>query len=89
MTTFLDAQDSTNKCIPVAEYVHILKYAETGLVCDSIVIEKDIQLGAAGEVIIGQSVEIEKKDKRIKRLWWVIKGLGVAVLVEGIVIILK
>ena len=57
--TFSIAQDST-KCIPIPEYIHIMKFAEAGLVCDTIIAEKNLQLEQSFQLINKQKKTIEK-----------------------------
>jgi len=84
--TFSIGQDST-KCIPIRQYVHIMQFAEIGLVCDTLMKEKNIQLSISYELIEEQKTVISDQDDKRKNLIWGIRALAVAVLIEGILII--
>ncbi len=94
------AQETDTLCFTLEQAKQLLRDAEAGLVCDSllenralkiiglydIIGAKDDQIVLSGEVIQKQSNKLKKSDKKINRLRVLGFGLGFVVLLEALII---
>lgn len=100
--TSLHAQDDSLRCFTIEESKTLLKFAERGLICDSltqayegkvhtleeIIQNKDGQILLADEVIKSQRDEIIGLNRKIKWFRYGLATTGALCLVETIIILL-
>jgi len=96
------AQENDSIWFTIDEAKQLLKDAELGLVCDSLLINralkivelervidvKDEQIRLGGDVIQKQSNKLKKSNKKIDRLRWLGWGLGTIAAVEALILAL-
>jgi hypothetical protein len=86
--------DNDTICFPVTQYKEVLKLAVKGKYCDSLLILREKQfeeasdlLGMCESVARSQEKKLKKTQRKTKILSTLCLGLGVAVLVETIILI--
>jgi hypothetical protein len=65
-----------------------MKFAESGLVCDTIIAEKNLQLEQSFQLINKQKKTIESNQKIMDRRLKIIKALGSVLIIETAVLVL-